>query len=343
MASFLRQRVASRLHPSSFSFNPNCISTSSFSHSKGFSVSSPSVKPLNPSPEFFTNICASLSSPEKISNRCSLSSFVKSCSIPSVISPNQNGSSLGSSTDPHSLVLSLKRSSNPNFYSGSSNGASLVSATYSISLTRFLELPENRVLYTSSTRSYSHSANSSPNPNQVGNLSSPCSNPNDSQSDSTEKPQFEKSYSAETLKHQEIEGPTVQRDLSALANETREVLGRMRKSMYDLSRAMALLGLMQLTCGAWIAWITKASPVTEVSIQSIAAFAFPFSFAFLLRRTLKPVVFFNKMEEQGRLQILTLALQVAKSLDLLFRRTHATAILCVAGVSIALLVTAWSH
>ncbi|XWS45706.1 hypothetical protein CRYUN_Cryun14cG0002600 [Craigia yunnanensis] len=37
------------------------------------------------------------------------------------------------------------------------------------------------------------------------------------------------------FKHQEIEGPAVERDLSALANETREVLEGMMKNIYGLS------------------------------------------------------------------------------------------------------------
>ncbi|BAT89191.1 uncharacterized protein HKW66_Vig0227420 [Vigna angularis] len=136
------------------------------------------------------------------------------------------------------------------------------------------------------------------------------------------------------FKHQEIEGPTVERDLSPLATETRVVLETMMRNMYRLSHTLAALGLVHLALGAWITYLTKSNPLTEVSVQSLAAFAFPFSVAFMLRRALKPVVFFRKMEEQGRLQILTLTLQTAKQLDALFARARVVSLLCVFGVAV---------
>lgn len=145
------------------------------------------------------------------------------------------------------------------------------------------------------------------------------------------------------LKHQEIEGPTVERDLSALANETREVLESMMKNIYGLSRAVAVLGLVQLGLGALISYVTKATPMTEVSIQSFVAFGFPFTLAFMLRQSLKPMYFFKKMEELGRLQILTLTLQVAKNLNIFFVRVRGVSFLCIAGMSVGLLITSLSR
>ncbi|KAK7343185.1 hypothetical protein VNO80_26148 [Phaseolus coccineus] len=134
------------------------------------------------------------------------------------------------------------------------------------------------------------------------------------------------------FKHQEIEGPTVERDLSPLAAETRVVLGTMMRNMYRLSHALAAMGLVHLTLGAWVTYQTKSDPVMEVSVQSLVAFAFPFSVAFMLRRALKPIHFFRKMEEQGRLQILTLTLQTAKQLNALFARARVVSLLCVFAV-----------
>ncbi|CAI9094915.1 OLC1v1030746C1 [Oldenlandia corymbosa var. corymbosa] len=139
------------------------------------------------------------------------------------------------------------------------------------------------------------------------------------------------------FKHQEITGPTVERDVSALANETREVLETMMKKMYSLSKALAAVGLINLGLGAWILHITKAAPILEVSMQSILAFGLPFSLAFMLRRALKPMYFFKKMEEQSRLQILTLTLQVTKQLSVLFTRVQAVSYLCIAGASAGLI------
>ncbi|KAB1224819.1 hypothetical protein CJ030_MR1G028669 [Morella rubra] len=162
----------------------------------------------------------------------------------------------------------------------------------------------------------------------------------DSSSES-EKPHNPSPYPSQNpdFKHQEIEGPTVERDLSALANETREVLGSMTKTMCGLSKAVAILGLVQLGLGAWISYINNSSPFSEISIQSSVAFAFPFSLAFMLRQSLKPMFFFKKMEEQGRLQILTLTLQIFKNLNVLFVRVRGVSFICVAGLSIGFLFT----
>ena len=155
-------------------------------------------------------------------------------------------------------------------------------------------------------------------------------------STSDPSPDSEKPQNSE-FKHQEIEGPTVERDTSALANETREVLGLQMKSIHNLSNALALLGLVQLALGAWISYITRASPLPEVTIQSIVSFGFPFSIAFMLRRSLKAMNFFRKMEDIGRLQILTLTLQIAKNVNIFFVRVRGISIMCVAGLSAGLL------
>ncbi|XVF33746.1 hypothetical protein REPUB_Repub17cG0195100 [Reevesia pubescens] len=155
------------------------------------------------------------------------------------------------------------------------------------------------------------------------------------------KPQSSGEYPSQNpdFKHQEIEGPTVERDLSALAKETREVLEGMMKNIYGLSKAVALLGLLHLGLGAWISYISgsHSHPISEVSIQSIMAFGFPFTLAFMLRQSLKPMYFFKKMEEQGRLQILTLTLQVAKSMNVFFVRLRGVSFMCIAGVVIGML------
>lgn len=142
------------------------------------------------------------------------------------------------------------------------------------------------------------------------------------------------------FKHQEIEGPTVERDVSALADETRQVLETMMKTIYSLSKGLAVLGLVQLGLGVWISYITRSSPIPEVSLQSCLAFGLPFSLSFMLRQSLKPMNFFRKMEEQGRLQILTLTLQVAKNLNVFFVRVRGVSYLCIAGVSIGLVYVA---
>ncbi|XWS77427.1 hypothetical protein CRYUN_Cryun01aG0260800 [Craigia yunnanensis] len=159
-----------------------------------------------------------------------------------------------------------------------------------------------------------------------------------------EKPQNTSEYPCQNpdFKHQEIEGPTVERDFSALAKETREVLEGMMKNIYGLSKAVALLGLVHLGLGTWISYISGSFPMSEVSIQSILAFGFPFTLAFMLRQSLKPMYFFKKMEEQGRLQILTLTLQVAKNLNIFLVRVRGVSFLCIAGVAIGMLFNVFS-
>ncbi|KAG5565223.1 hypothetical protein RHGRI_001202 [Rhododendron griersonianum] len=163
-----------------------------------------------------------------------------------------------------------------------------------------------------------------------------------SDSSSDEKPTSPSPYPSQNpeFKHQEIEGPTVERDVSTLASETRDVLQSMMKTISSLSKALAVLGLVQLGLGAWISYVTKSSPFTEVSVQGFLAFGFPFSVAFLLRQSLKHMYFFKKMEELGRLQILTLTLQIAKNLNVLFVRVRGVSYLCIAGASIGLVYSA---
>ncbi|KAL5760496.1 hypothetical protein ACOSQ2_019334 [Xanthoceras sorbifolium] len=198
----------------------------------------------------------------------------------------------------------------------------------------------------------SHSTASFPKPNSIFNPLFMHQNPRFlSTSDSSDKkPQQQEDHHGELppsqnpdFKHQEIEGPTVERDLSALANETRGVLDDMMRKIYSLSRAVALLGLFQLGLGAWISYMTRSAPIMEVSIQSFVAFGFPFTLALMLRRSLKPMYFFKKMEEQGRLQILTLTLQIAKNLNVLFLRVRGVSYLCAAGMSFGLLYTLLSR
>lgn len=183
-------------------------------------------------------------------------------------------------------------------------------------------------------------------PNSLVSFLISSKNPRFFSTSDPEKPQENRSeYPSQNpdFKHQEIEGPTVERDLSALANETREILEEMMRKIYSLSRVVAVLGLFQLGIGAWISYLTRSSPMMEASIQSFVAFGFPFTLAFMLRRSLKPMYFFKKMEEQGRLQILTLTLQVFKNLNMFFVRLHGVCYLCIAGMSFGLVFSLLSN
>ncbi|KAL1207731.1 hypothetical protein V5N11_002116 [Cardamine amara subsp. amara] len=95
---------------------------------------------------------------------------------------------------------------------------------------------------------------------------------------------------------------------------------------------MGVLGLTQLILEGAILYATRSDSMREMTIQSCIAFGFPFVMVLMVRQSLKPMFFFKKMEELGRLQVLTLTLPVAKNLNLLFVRARVVSILCVAGL-----------
>ncbi|OEL12521.1 hypothetical protein BAE44_0026458 [Dichanthelium oligosanthes] len=142
--------------------------------------------------------------------------------------------------------------------------------------------------------------------------------------------------SPDEMKHQEIEGPTVERDTSPLADETRRELDALRRTVQRLSGSLALLGGAHLAAGAWIAYGAPPLGVeSAAAVQGVAAFAFPFTVALVLRRAIKPIAFFQKMEANARLQVLTLCLQATKNVNLMLLRTRVMAISCALGVSVA--------
>ena len=60
--------------------------------------------------------------------------------------------------------------------------------------------------------------------------------------------------SPDEMRHQEIEGPTVERDTSPLADETRRELDELRRTVQGLSGSLALLGGAHLATGVWISY-----------------------------------------------------------------------------------------
>ncbi|KAM3243393.1 hypothetical protein ACQJBY_055366 [Aegilops geniculata] len=180
----------------------------------------------------------------------------------------------------------------------------------------------NPLLLLDPHRRFSTSPNTTPNPAAAAAAPAPEATP------------------LESMKHQEIEGPTVERDMSPLADEARAELDALRRAAQRLSASLAILGGTHLAAGAWIA--SGAAPVGVESaalVQGVAAFAFPFTAALVLRRVIKPVAFFQKMEANGRLQVLTLCLQASKNVNLMMLRTRVVAISCALGVSVGSVAT----
>ncbi|RZC83084.1 hypothetical protein C5167_045872 [Papaver somniferum] len=228
------------------------------------------------------------------------------------------------------LGLTQQKPLNPNHTFIRSYSSSVSKFHSSEKLIKFLTL-SNPNLFLSETRRNS-------NPRLFSTSNEPVSDkPQTPIADESKNPNETREF-----KHQEIEGPTVERDVSNLANETRDVLQATMKNMFNFSRALALLGLVHLGYGAWISYATQASPFAAVSFQSISAFAFPFSLAFLLRNSLNHMAFYKKMEEMGRLQVLTLNLQILKNFNLLFVRIRGISLFCsfglLAGLSYTVLI-----
>ncbi|XP_020532804.1 uncharacterized protein LOC110008895 [Jatropha curcas] len=89
----------------------------------------------------------------------------------------------------------------------------------------------------------------------------------DSSSD-TEIPQNPTEDPSKNLnfKHKEIEGTTVERQISALANENRKELEKIKKNVYGFIKLVASIVIVLLGLGNWIYYILEGS-LTEVSIQ----------------------------------------------------------------------------
>lgn len=134
---------------------------------------------------------------------------------------------------------------------------------------------------------------------------------------------------------------TVKRDPSPLANETRQVLDDTMRTMYGLSRVAAALGVVQIGIGGWVYYhcITElpSPPLTSEVSAAAASYAmtvtFPMCLSFILRRRLRPMFFVRKMEEEGRMQILKLNLQVAKSMNLMFARLRSVSCVSASGLA----------
>ncbi|PWA40995.1 hypothetical protein CTI12_AA557550 [Artemisia annua] len=146
--------------------------------------------------------------------------------------------------------------------------------------------PLNPNLY--QTPNFNHPSSRNPifkshflNPNiyqtlKFSSTTGPNSNPEE-----TQIPNEKPNKTLEDFKHQEITGPTVERDVSALGNETRQVLDEMFKTIYGLSKSLALLGLFQLGLGGWISFAT---------INFVDGFCFVFETVILISIIFQPFV-----------------------------------------------------
>ena len=132
----------------------------------------------------------------------------------------------------------------------------------------------------------------------------------------------------EDFQHEEVVGPTVERDMSAVADELRKTHLEIREVINKFSKSILAVGVVHLIWGGMMFRVIDSSfshaLLTQVCLSS---FVF-FGLSYYSRQTLKPIEFFTKLEERSRLRMITLSLQVTKTLSAFFQRGY--------GVSLAL-------
>lgn len=125
--------------------------------------------------------------------------------------------------------------------------------------------------------------------------------------------------SIEDFQHEEIVGPTVERDESDTANEVRASLYQLTTFMTSLRTGFLLLGSVQLVAAVWSSYFHGVGLILGVA-QDLA-FVMSFLLAYLLHLYGSRVEFFSKIEERSRMRILTLSLQAHKMLSTFFFRS----------------------
>lgn len=142
----------------------------------------------------------------------------------------------------------------------------------------------------------------------------------------------EKPKTLEDFQHEEIVGPTVERDVSPVADELREALDILQKRMLSFQKSLVVLGGLQ---GAGAVWCYVSWHALDPTWQLVPSALLSLLLAFVLRQALQPISFFGKLEERSRLRIITLSLMIAKGFSSFFNRARilvaasAVALLCV--------------
>ncbi|KAI5056331.1 hypothetical protein GOP47_0028149 [Adiantum capillus-veneris] len=134
----------------------------------------------------------------------------------------------------------------------------------------------------------------------------------------------------EDFQHEEIVGPTVERDMSPVADELRQAHVEMREAIRKFSKGILWVGAIHLVWGGMM-FRAMDSPFSHALMTQVCASALVlFSLAYYSKQALKHIEFFTRLEERSRLQILTLSLQATKTLSSFFQRSY--------GVGLVLLV-----
>ncbi|KAJ7530790.1 hypothetical protein O6H91_14G019300 [Diphasiastrum complanatum] len=146
--------------------------------------------------------------------------------------------------------------------------------------------------------------------------------------------------SLDDFQHEEIVGPTVDKDLSATANELRECLEKLTNSMLHLTSAFKALAVLQIVGALWAGIVVSPNHHTLLLINMSGA-VLAISLAYFLRQAQKSMLFFSKLEDRSRLRIITLSLQVIKAFFEFISRTNVVVRVVSVGVLLTLLVDIW--
>eukprot|EP00250_Pteridium_aquilinum_P007359 c17096_g1_i1 orf=173-1003(-) len=126
----------------------------------------------------------------------------------------------------------------------------------------------------------------------------------------------------EDFQHEEIVGPTVERDMSPVADELRKAHLEMREAIQKFTKALLAVGAVHLVWGGMMFRVLD-SPFSHALMTQVCASALVlFGLAYYSKQALKPIEFFTRLEERSRLRILTLSLQVTKTMSSFFQRGY---------------------
>ncbi|CAH9072004.1 unnamed protein product [Cuscuta epithymum] len=144
-----------------------------------------------------------------------------------------------------------------------------------------------------------------------------------------------KCQTGDESKSPEICGTTFDRDESELA-ETREVVEKMMKSIASLSKAMSFLCVIPMGLGGWFMIGSGCSSMPDILLPTFLASGLSVQMAFVMIRSLEPILLFQRMEALGRLHTTTMSIEIAMQMNLFFSRLHVCFLSCIAVASVGL-------
>jgi hypothetical protein len=147
-----------------------------------------------------------------------------------------------------------------------------------------------------------------------------------------------RSKTLDDFQHEEVVGPTVERDTSPLANEVRQSLAELKMTILGFRKGLLFLGALQGlgACWSYFSWQTM-----NPSWQLLPSMLSSLFLAFALRQVVQPMTFFGTLEERSRLRLLTLCLMIFKGFETFFERGRIFLTVSAATIAAGLLVSSW--